>query len=281
MYEKKYKTGYLKEDFRIFYLKTVEKQTFSNHFHDFHKLLFLLNGNISYYIEGEIYELLPDDLILIPAGEMHRPVIHDGASYERLILYISPAFFDRYQEQGFDLYELFSRCQKRGSHTLRIAGLKESRIHTVLEELIANRLDENFAAPLYLQSLLLELLILLNRTLENQQLSFPSAARSNRRIVDVLSYINSHLDDPSLSVDTVAAHCYLNRSYLMHLFRQETGYTIGNYLTEKRLFTARQLIQQGFSVTEACMRSGFTSYASFYRSYRKKFSEPPKNSRRS
>lgn len=280
MYSKKYKTGYLNEDFRIFYLKTTEKRTFSNHFHDFHKLLFLLNGNISYYIEGEVYELLSNDIILVPAGEMHRPIIHDKAPYERLILYISPAFFERYQMQGFDLYEVFSQCKNRDSHTLRIAGLKESRIHAILKELIANRLDESFAAPLYLQSLMLELLILLNRTLEGRRLSFPSAAGSNRHIVDVLSYINSRLDDPSLSVDTVAAHCYLNRSYLMHLFRQETGYTIGNYLTEKRLFTARQLIQQGFSVTEACMQSGFTSYASFYRAYRKKFNESPKNSRR-
>ncbi len=279
MYSEKYKTGYLNEDFRIFYLKTTEKREFPNHFHDFHKLLFLLNGAVSYYIEGEVYELLPDDIILVPAGEIHRPVIHDGNPYERMILYISPLFFERYQAQGFDLYGLFSHCKKQNSHTLRIARLKETRICSVLEELIASRLEEGFAAPLYRQSLLIELLILLNRTLENRQLSFPSAAGSNRRIVDVLSYINSHLGDPSLSVDTIASHCFLNRSYLMHLFRQETGYTIGNYLTEKRLFTARRLIQQGGTVAEACMQSGFTSYASFYRAYRKKFGEAPKNTR--
>ena len=148
-----------------------------------------------------------------------------------------------------------------------------------LKGLAESRMDESFAAPLYRQSLLLELLILLNRALETNQLSFPSAAGSNRHIVDVLSYINSHLSDPSFSIDAAAAHCFLNRSYLMHLFRQETGYTIGNYLTEKRLFTARRLIQQGVSVTDACLRSGFPSYSSFYRAYRKKFDEPPKNSR--
>lgn len=280
MYSEKFKTGYLNEDFRIFYLRTSEKKEFSNHFHDFHKLLFLLSGNVRYYIEGEVYELLPDDIMLVPAGEIHRPVVSRETPYERMILYISPRFFERYQAEGYDLYRLFSRCQERGSHTLRIAGLRESHIYSVLGELISSRSDESFAAPLYRQSLLLELLILLNRTLEKGQLSFPNAAGSNRRIVDILSYINSRLGDPALSVDTVASHCFLNRSYLMHLFRQETGYTIGNYLTEKRLFTARRLIQQGFSVTEACMQSGFTSYASFYRAYRKKFNESPKNTRR-
>ena len=36
----------------------------------------------------------------------------------------------------------------------------------------------------------------------------------------------------------------------MHLFRDETGYTIGKYITEKRLYLANHAIEQGVSVTD-------------------------------
>ena len=65
----------------------------------------------------------------------------------------------------------------------------------------------------------------------------------------------------------------------MHLFRQETGTTIGGYLTEKRLFAARTLIQSGCPVTEAALQSGFPSYSAFYRAYLKKYGCSPKDCR--
>ena len=45
----------------------------------------------------------------------------------------------------------------------------------------------------------------------------------------------------------------------MHLFRDETGYTIGKYITEKRLYLANHAIEQGVSVTDACYQSGFAT----------------------
>ena len=50
----------------------------------FHKLLFFESGNVSYYVEGETYELQPFDLVLVPAGEVHRPIIHGSIPYRRL-----------------------------------------------------------------------------------------------------------------------------------------------------------------------------------------------------
>ena len=72
----------------------------------------------------------------------------------------------------------------------------------------------------------------------------------------------------------------LNRSYLMHLFRDETGYTIGKYITEKRLYLANHAIEQGVSVTDACYQSGFRNYTTFYQAYRNKYHKSPKQARK-
>lgn len=55
---KKYeKTGYLHHDFKIFHLTDHEMSAYDFHYHDFHKLLFFLSGNVTYCIEGKSYQL--------------------------------------------------------------------------------------------------------------------------------------------------------------------------------------------------------------------------------
>lgn len=273
------KTGYLDSDFRIFYLTSTESREILGHYHDFHKILYFQSGSVSYYVEGESYQLQPDDIVLVPAGEVHRPVIHGGAPYHRLILYIAPAFFEHYLAQGIDLARCFTLCSRRRTHVLRIHALKESRIYSHLRELIQEEgVPADAASLLYQRSAILQFLILLNNLADGRNITFPAATRINPQITQVISYINDHLYE-DLPIARIASACYLNRSYLMHLFRRETGCTLGSYITEKRLFAARTLIQSGVPVTEACMQCGFSGYSAFYRAYRKKFGTSPKESR--
>ena len=59
------KTGYLNEDLRLFHLTDAGRQEFRYHYHDFHKLLLPLSGNVSYLIEGKHYHLEPGDAVLV------------------------------------------------------------------------------------------------------------------------------------------------------------------------------------------------------------------------
>lgn len=273
------KSGYLNDEFRIFSLVSEKSQEFQTHYHSFHKLLFFESGAVSYYVEGETYELSPFDLVFVPAGEVHRPIIHSNAPYRRLILYLSPAFFEKYEKKAVDLFHCFSLCSARTSHVLRFPDLPKSRLYPLLQELMhcAHRpLDP--AELLYQKSVLLQFLLLLNQAMSNGCPAFPSASVSSPQILQVISYINQHLTD-ELSIDQIASACFLHRSYLMHLFRQETGTTIGSYIAEKRLFTARTLIRSGVSITDAALQSGFPSYCAFYRAYQKKYGHSPKDDR--
>ena len=271
------KTGYLTTDFRLFYLTTREGREFQSHYHDFHKLLVFFQGNVSYVVEGKTYELLPGDIVLVPAGEAHHPVIHTEAPYERMISYMSPAFFDLCLQEGADLFGCYRQCLKNRSHVIRLGARENTPFFPLLSALSQEIAENSFASPLYQRCLFLQFLILLNRSLLAEAPVFLSAS-SHPVVHKALAYINSHLQQP-LSVEEIASCCYVNRSYLMHLFRQETGSTLGNYIAEKRLFHARSLIREGISVTEACLQSGFPSYSSFYRAYKKKFGNPPKDSR--
>ena len=62
----------------------------------------------------------------------------------------------------------------------------------------------------------------------------------------------------------------------MHKLKEETGYTIGNYLTTKRLLLAKDLIAGGMPITEACYECGFRNYSTFSRAYKKNFGSNPR-----
>lgn len=76
------KTGYLHDDFKIFHLKDTSMRPIDFHYHDFHKILIFRKGNISYNVEGRTYDLIPGDIVFVPAGTVHRPVLHSSEIYE-------------------------------------------------------------------------------------------------------------------------------------------------------------------------------------------------------
>ena len=47
------KTGYLKEDFRLFHINDRTDREFEWHYHDFHKIIVFVSGKVTYHIEGK------------------------------------------------------------------------------------------------------------------------------------------------------------------------------------------------------------------------------------
>ncbi|MDF2545002.1 MAG: transcriptional regulator, AraC family [Herbinix sp.] len=136
--------------------------------------------------------------------------------------------------------------------------------------------DNAFAKELYQKILFLEFMIQLNRTAISNHINYLDSVIGNAKLLPILEFINEHITE-ELSVDSLSAKFYLNRYYLMHLFKEETGYTIGNYITEKRLLLAKNLVRNGSSLTEACFQSGFKNYSTFSRAFKKEFHTMPKN----
>ncbi len=269
------KSGYLNSEFKIFHLVDRQIKNFDYHYHDFYKILIFLGGNVSYSIEGREYDLHPNDIILVNAGEIHRAVVHDSSPYERIILYISSDFFKTYKTENYDLFTCFHQSQKQHSNLIRLPDYAYEKIRPVTTDLADSFHQNDFAASLYQKVKFIEYLIILNRIIMSEHLNYTPAVTSNATVLNIMKFINEHITD-NLSIDTIATNIFLDRSYIMHLFKAETDLTIGKYITEKRLFLARQYIADGLSITNACYQSGFKNYNSFYHAYKNKYGTSPK-----
>ena len=271
-YEKK---GYLSSDFRLFHLTDRSIPNIKYHYHEFDKITILIKGNVHYTIEGRTYQLEPYDMVLVRHNEIHRPIVDTTTPYARIIIYISPTFIENYRTQDYDLGYCFQKAAKKESSVLRIPTRQKSILFQTIQGLEGSFSSDGYANELYRQVLFLEFMIHLNRAAHARQLFFLDTAVYNEKIADILHYINANLS-AHLSIDDLSSRFYLSKYYMMRLFKSETGYSLGNYITQKRLLFAKDLILQGSPVLEACFDCGFQDYSTFSRAYRKCFHESPR-----
>lgn len=119
-------------------------------------------------------------------------------------------------------------------------------------------------------TLLAQLMVQLNRIMQRDTSSKAASTEQSGKTSAALSYINENLTG-SLSVDELAAMCYLSRYHFMRLFKQQTGCTVHNYIRQKRLVLAARLIREGMSASSAAAECGFTDYSAFHRAFSQTF----------
>lgn len=269
--------GYLDSQFRIFHLKDTQRQDFNYHFHDFDKIVLLLQGKVTYHIEGNSYPLNPYDLVLVHHHELHRPTIDPCVPYERIILYLSPDLLKSYQNNDYDLSSCFLLAKQQQSHVMRADLSKVSPVYQTIKKLDEAYGQDHYANELYCHALLLEFMIHLNRIAKGDQIEYLPSLSQRSKVFQIITYINEHLTKP-LSIDEIAGCFYLSKYHMMRQFKEETGFTIGQYITQKRLLMAKDLLKTGQSITTVCYECGFHNYSTFFRAYKSLFGKSPRQS---
>ena len=264
------KRGYLLDDFRLFHLKDREGTNIDYHYHEFCKLLMLRSGSGGYTVDGQRYSLDTGDIVLIGSGCVHRPEFEHGSLYERVIIYISPEFLQQQSTSDCPLLDIFN-----GEHG-HVLHLHQPDILWNLSDALEQELSKDeYGRVILSNGLLLRLLIEIARGIRNPETTFAKPiVPSDSRILEILRYIDAHLTE-ELSIDILAEEFFISKFHMMRLFKQETGRSIHDYLQERRLLFARDLIRQGLSATDSCFQSGFRSYSSFTRAYAKHFGTTP------
>ena len=263
------KTGYLKEDFRLFHINDQTKKDFSYHYHDFHKIIVFISGKVTYHIEGKAYHLKPRDILLVSQGAIHKPEIDPSVPYERYIFWI------RDDLSCQELNTCFQKANDRSFNLVRADSALQERLKDLLPEIEQTLQNKHFGDTVLRNALFTQFMIYINRIfLRTSSSPDKKAYSADTQVEQLLKYINRNLSE-NLSIDQLAERFFLSKYHMMRKFKNETGYTIHNYITSKRLLMARSLISQGIPVMKAALASGFRDYTTFVRAYKKQFGKAP------
>lgn len=263
------KTGYLKEDFRLFHINDQTKKDFSYHYHDFHKIIVFISGKVTYHVEGKAYHLKPRDILLVSQGAIHKPEIDPSVPYERYIFWI------RDDLSCQELNTCFQKANDRSFNLVRADSALQERLKDLLPEIEQTLQNTHFGDPVLRDALFTQFMIYINRIfLRTSSSPDKKAYSSDTQVEQLLKYINRNLSE-NLSIDQLAERFFFSKYHMMRKFKNETGYTIHNYITSKRLLMARSLISQGMPIMKAAQASGFHDYTTFVRAYKKQFGKAP------
>ncbi|MDF2877608.1 MAG: hypothetical protein K0S30_704 [Clostridia bacterium] len=270
------KKGYLEEDFLFFHLKDSRYFDFQFHYHDFHKLVIFLSGDVTYLIEGKFYKLRPWDMLFVSNTDFHKAIISSHLMYERIILWIKPSFVEKYTHETCNLLTCFEEASKLRNSLLRLDSSSQKILKPILTKLEKASKDTGFGSDILKNASFLELIVWLNRLfLNSEEKENLVDIAYDTRIQQVLDYINADLKK-NLSIEHLSNQFFLNKYYLMHLFKEQTGYSIHQYIQKKRLLLASLLLKEGKQATEVCSSCGFGDYSSFIRAFKKEFGHSPK-----
>lgn len=266
--------GYLNESFRCFHLYDVELPEIRLHFHEFHKIIIFISGDVSYTIEGITYKLRPGDILLVNHHTIHQPRVAQGVMYERLVFWINETYVNTHNTPGCNLFYCFDEARRTGNHLIHTDTDEWKSINETAVNLLEALNSGEYASELMGRTYFLQLLIKINRISKKDFKEVLPERRCDDKLKNILLYINENLEN-DLSVQKIADEFFLSRYYLMHLFKEETGDTLHRYVLQKRLANAAQLIMDGFTAGEAALRSGFEDYSTFARAFARVFHRSP------
>ncbi|WP_417424309.1 AraC family transcriptional regulator [Hominenteromicrobium sp.] len=252
----------LRQDFQLSHNRDPYFRTMEFHAHDFLELYYFLDGSVTYYIEDQVYDLCPGDLLIIPAGKMHRPVIaNEHAAYERMVLWITPQYLQGIDSPAGDLQK---NLQKVGEHgyCVPFRGDETVFVTALLKKLLymqKNDADPKFCAgavELYLWTIFRSYGVI-DTTHRNETQVVPQ----------VIRYITEHFSEP-LTLEDIAAEFFVSKSYLNRHFKAYTNSTVYAYIMALRLTHARRMLREGIPAVEAGRECGFSDYSTFYKAFK-------------
>lgn len=235
---------------------------------DVYELVLLLHGDCIFYVEGNAYLMHPQDIVITRPLEFHHIEPLSDIPYERIIIYIQREYFKRHNCEHF---KTVFDDRLLGNSNL-ITNHNNTRRHTLISciqnlSYFASK-KEYYVAD----SALIEMLYWLNQKNSFSQ----NLPIKDSRIHNLILYINEHLTE-DIELDTLAEKFFTSKYYLCRLFKANTGYTINQYINQKRIFIASDLHKNGETWLSASLNAGFRDYSHFYRMYKKQMGISPRS----
>lgn len=253
-----------------FYISRESKSSSSIpsvHYHDAYEILYLISGEIYYFIENQSYQVVSGSLLLIRMNDSHKLINPNGATFERVTL----LFHEEYLcdllagESSFHPLTPF----RSGSGMIRLRGPEQGFIEEIFEKMITEQANGLPESNLYLKIILTELLIFIQRKINSgRQHHHLSSNRAHQQISQVVHYINHHYDQ-RLTLEDISKRFYLSTSHLSRTFKESTDFTFIEYVNNVRVKHACYFLKKSkLPVTEIAERVGFESLTHFGRTFK-------------
>lgn len=260
-----------KMNFHLLYISKslYEKDWHSTpHAHHCTELFYVLRGKGSFLANEDTFDIKEDDLIIVNPNVMHTEMSKNTEPLEYIVVGIEGLQFTTMTKQGeMDDYSIHNYYDYK--HEILFY------LKTILQEME----QEDEYHELVCQNLL-EVLILnmVRRTKANMIVAPSQKITKECRFVE--QYINNHYTE-NITLELLSEKSYMNKYYLVHAFKQYKGISPINYLINKRIASAKELLDTtNYSIAQISEVCGFSSQSYFSQVFKKATNMSPNEYRK-
>ncbi|WP_066195914.1 MULTISPECIES: AraC family transcriptional regulator [Gracilibacillus] len=273
----------MKELFSVEYRTSSKPDQQHMHSHDAFEIYMFHHGKCRYAIHYECYELAPGDILLMNGLTLHKANVPSGCEYVRSHLHFSPELVKDMLDtiQAKEVLEAFG---SRSHYLIRTGDdIGLHRVEEILKKIHElNRSEEPDAKNRIWEMKLLigQLLVNVNGLMEKISPPLKSRGKTNH-VERIINYVQTHFHEP-ITIGLLANKLSLNKSYVSHVFKEITGFTVMEYVMICRLKHAKYLLENDGDKTikQIAYESGFENPAHFSRYFKLKESLSPKEYRK-
>lgn len=235
------------------------------HYENVYQILFLINGRIRYQVGDKEYEVSKGGMIVLNTLEEHTLKVLEYP-YERYIIQIRPDFFQ--QEVKYpEVIAVFIKRPADFSHLLRVAEPIWNYLYDIIKEMEREYREKKKYWELYVGADLRRMFITIFRECADV-LSIMKIGTGVTVAYNVMNYLNHHFTE-NVTVDSVAGALFLNKDYISHVFKEETGFSLIGYVISLRINQAKLLLSEtNRSVTDIATACGYTDFAYFSKQFK-------------
>jgi len=259
--------------------ETIHPMQGNPHTHEFMVLSYMQSGECTQLIDGTEYRTRRGDMLFIGINQTHQ-IILDGP-VEQINILLTSRFWSEELKNVDNFKNIFALSIfnefKDSSGLVRpmvsFSGADIPDIESILEHMLAEfaAKDIGYRAILksYTQILLTKLMRGFSYANRYAALMLGDAMQS------IIDYIDVNLGR-RLTLCELAEKCSYNPSYFSRLFKDCFDMHFSDYLQQRRIHTAMELMKDGSQSIEAIMDTvGYNDKKSFYRYFKKITGQTP------
>ncbi len=254
-------------NFAIRYDNFISPYSYENHFHNAHELIYVRKGEACFDVEGKKYEVKKNSIIFINSFESHKSNIKKYP-YSRYFILVDQKFLSSSICDSV-LLSIFRRRPSQFEHVINIEDEDSQKIDYYFNLIYDAYNNQDKYRQDIIKSLFNLMIIDLYRIKPSY---FPgSLENANYQMVDeVENYIDTnYVSRLTLSETAKLFNC--DMYYLSHLFKKITGFGFKEYLINRRLSKAKDLlINTNISIGDVCINCGFNNINHFIRIFKQK-----------
>ena len=223
------------------------------HAHPYYEIFYLLNGDCTIFVDHNIYKLNKGDLVVVPAGELHKSTYPQMGSSERYVVCFKKGNLKWLNELlGDDFVK-----QSLTSGVISIPEKRRDYVEALMNKMNFENDGQDILSPAFIRTGLVELILFIIRCQRYEQYVIKEIDVDNQLMQEIATYIYENYDK-KLSLDDMSNRFHISRSYLSKKFKAVTGFGIKEYIVNVRIKNAcRLLLETNKSITDIAFECGF------------------------